>query len=137
VNNKNTSDLLIEFSVDALPSKEAFNPSGLTGITGTTSSFVYGGVPGEGRTGGFGSLEFAIAPIEGQSPAYEKAIFITSDAQGKYEIILLPGKYWIGSKGRALDPINYTSGSGFLAQVAVVKEGALSLIDISLVGFAP
>ena len=136
--NKNTNDFLIKFSVAAPVNREAPNPSGLTGITGTTSSGVISGIPGGGSTVGPGSIEFAIAPIEGQSPAYEKAIFVTSDAEGKYEIILAPGAYWIGAEGKALDPTNYASGAiGFLAKVAFVKEGTLILIDISQVGFAP
>ena len=111
-----------------------------SGIRGITSSFFSGGLPESGRAGGPTSLEFAIAPIEGEEPAYGKAIFITSDATGKYEIVLPPGKYWVGSKRKALspDPINYTSGAvGFVEQEVVVKEGAYTKVDISQFAAAP
>ncbi len=78
-------------------------------------------------------------PIEGDSPAYEKAIFVTSEADGTYKVVLPPGKYWIGPKGKAVDPVNYVvRASGvFSEKVAVVKEGAFTQIDLSLVGAAP
>src|SRR5207249_3295132 len=67
-----------------------------SGLTGTTSVIVRSGVPGGQTTGGPRSIEFAIAPIEGDRPAYQKAIFVKSDQQGKYEVALPPGTYWIG-----------------------------------------
>src|SRR6266699_5240915 len=73
-----------------------------SGLKGTTSAIVRSGVPGGQTTGGPRSIEFAIAPIEGDRPAYQKAIFVTRDQQGKYEVALPPGTYWIGPKAKAL-----------------------------------
>ena len=86
-----------------------------------------------------GSLEFAIAPIEGDITAYDKAIFVTSEADGTYKVVLPPGKYWIGPKGKALDPINYVVRASvlFSETVAVVKDGAFTQIDLSEVGILP
>ena len=78
-----------------------------SGIAGTTSSFVTGGMAPGRTTGGRRSLEFAIAPIEGDITAYDKAIFVISEADGTYRVVLPPGKYWIGPKGKAVDPVNY------------------------------
>ena len=109
-----------------------------TGITGTTSSFVVGGVVPEGRPGGPRSLKFAIAPFEDGDPSFDKASFVTSDAAGKYEVVLRPGEYWLGPAGKALDPANYSfSTVEFLPKMAVVKKGVFTVIDISEIGFAP
>lgn len=111
-----------------------------SGIMGTTRVGVISGVPGGESTVRPASLEFAIAPIEGKEPRYDKAIFITSDTEGKYEVFLPPGKYWIGSKVKASDPINYVTPESFAfseKSVVVVEESAFILVDLSRVGLAP
>jgi hypothetical protein len=109
-----------------------------SGINGTTSSMVQSGMRGGPTTGGPTSIEFAIAPFEGNQPAYHQAIFIKSGQQGNYEVALPPGKYWIGPKARALDPMNYVPGPmSFSEKVVVVTEGAFTHIDLSEVGYAP
>jgi len=109
-----------------------------SGLKGMTSAIVRSGVPGGQTTGGPRSMEFAIAPIEENRPAYHKAIFVKSDQQGNYEVALPPGKYWIGSKAEALDPVNYRPGVMVLSeQVTVVKEGEFTRIDLVEVGYAP
>ena len=109
-----------------------------SGIMGTTCSILLSGVPGGQNTGGPVSLEFAIAPIEGDSPGYDKAIFVTSDAVGKYKVDLAPGKYWIGPKWKARNPIDYATGAfGFVEKVAVVEEGTFTQIYLSLVAALP
>jgi hypothetical protein len=109
-----------------------------SGLKGTTSFIVRSGVPGGQTTGGPGSIEFAIVPIEGDKPAYQKAIFVKSDTQGNYEVALPPGAYWIGSKAKALDPVHYLPRAmGFPEQVAVVKEGGVTHIDLVVTGYAP
>src|SRR5712692_2759738 len=107
LNNKQTSTdrkAAVEAEKRAV---DAYN----SGLKGTTSSIVMGGVPGGQATGRPTSIEFAIAPIEGDKPAYDKAIFVESDRQGKYEVALPPGKYWIGPKAKALDPVHYRPGA--------------------------
>jgi hypothetical protein len=109
-----------------------------SGLKGMTSAIVRSGVPGGQTTGGPRSMEFAIAPIEENRPAYHKAIFVKSDQQGNYEVALPPGKYWIGPKAEALDPANYRPGAMVLSeQVTVVKEGEFTRIDLVEVGYAP
>ncbi len=50
-----------------------------SGIMGTTSFFMSGGAyPGRLTGGPGGPFEFAIAPMEGDSPAYDKALFVTA-----------------------------------------------------------
>jgi hypothetical protein len=113
---------------------EAYN----CGLTGTTSFVVMSGVPGGQSTGGPRSIEFAITPIEGDKPAYDKAIFVKSDYQGKYEVALPPGTYWIGPKAKALDPVNYRPRAVvFSEKLAVVKEGVFTHIDLVETGYAP
>ena len=109
-----------------------------SGLRGTTSSIVRSGIPGGQTTGGLRSVEFAIAPIEGDKPAYHKAIFLKSDQQGNYEVALPPGKYWIGPKAKALNPVNHRPGAILLSEeMAVVKEGEFTKIDLVEVGYAP
>jgi hypothetical protein len=108
------------------------------GLKGTTSSIVRSGIPGGQTTGGPQSIEFAIAPIEGDRPAYHHAIFVKSDPQGHYEVALPPGKYWIGPKAKALDPMHYRPGAVVLSEeVAVVNEGEFTRIDLVEIGYAP
>ena len=109
-----------------------------SGLKGTTSFIVRSGIPGGQTTGGPRSMEFAIAPIEGDKPAYDKAIFIKSDQKGNYEVALPPGKYWIGPKAKALNPVNHRPGAILLSEeMAVVKEGEFTKIDLVEVGYAP
>lgn len=109
-----------------------------SGLEGTTYSKVMSGVPGGATTGGPASIEFAIAPIENDSPSYKKAVFVKSAKDGKYKISLPPGKYWIGAKAKSLDPINYASGAfSFSEKIAVVEEGTFTQVDLFEVGYAP
>src|SRR5262245_45039333 len=87
-----------------------------SGLNGTTSSRVLGGVLGGQVTERPTSLEFAIAPIEGGNILYEKATFVASDGQGQYRVVLTPGTYWIGAKSKAMDPSNYRLGARVLAE---------------------
>jgi hypothetical protein len=109
-----------------------------SGLEGNTHSKVMSGVPGGPTTGGPASIEFAIAPIENDAPAYRKALFVKSDKAGKYKISLPPGKYWIGPKAKALDPINYAAGAfSFSEKIVVVEQGTFTHVDLSEVGYAP
>jgi hypothetical protein len=109
-----------------------------SGIRGTTSSIVKSGMPGGPTRGGPTAMEFAIAALEGGRPAYHRAILIKSDEHGKYEVPLPPGKYWIGPKAKALDPVNYVPNAiSFSERVVVVKEGTFTPVDLSAVGLAP
>jgi hypothetical protein len=102
---------------------------------------VMSGAEGGGTTEQAYSMEFAIAPVEDDSPVYSKAVFIKSDEQGKYEIALPPGKYWIGPKAKALDPKRYEEtvrGPLVLSEkVVVVIQGSYTNIDVIQVGSAP
>lgn len=109
-----------------------------SGLEGTAHSKVMSGVPGGPTTGGTASLEFAIAPIENDAPAYTKVLFVKSDRAGKYKISLSPGKYWIGPKAKASDPINYDPGPvSFSEKIVVVEPGTFTQVDLFEVRYAP
>ena len=109
-----------------------------SGIQGITKSIVMSGVPGGRNTERFLSIEFAIAPVTNGKPAYDKAIFLRSDHKGQYKISLAPGTYWIGPKAKALDPEGYTPpDSSFSEEIAIVKEGVFTQIDLSEIRYAP
>ena len=109
-----------------------------SGIKGTTRSVLVSGVPGGPTTGALDSVEFAVAPVDADKPVYEKAIFVTSDAQGAFAVPLQPGTYWLGSKAKALDPTRYVADSVVLSEtVVVVKEGAYVSVELVLTGYAP
>ena len=109
-----------------------------SGIRGTTTSTVMTGIPGGRNTERPMSIEFAIAPIAADDPVYHRAIFVRSDQYGKYGVALSPGRYWIGPKAKALDPVNYRpSATSFSEKVVIVKEGTFTQIDLSEVRYAP
>jgi hypothetical protein len=113
-----------------------------SGLRGTTTFMMLGGMPmginSVSPTAFPTSIEFAIAPMENDTPTFSKATFVKSDQQGKYEVVLFPGKYWVGPKAKALDPMNYTPGAvSFLEEVVIVKEGAFTQLDLQVIGYAP
>jgi hypothetical protein len=112
--------------------------AGNSGLEGTTSYVVVSGVPGRPNTRGPNTIEIAIAPIENNAPAYQKARFIKSDERGHYSVALPPGTYWVGPKAKALDPTHYHPTSTiFSEQQVVVKEGTFTHLDLVEVGYAP
>jgi hypothetical protein len=109
-----------------------------SGLEGNTHSKVMSGVPGGKTSVRPASVEFAVALVENDKPSYSRSIFIKSDEQGKFKISLPPGKYWLGPKGKALDPINYAPGSFSISEeLVVVRQGAFTKIDLFQVGYAP
>ena len=109
-----------------------------SGLEGTTRSLVMSGVPGGETTGGPASVEFAIAPLEGDKPSYAKAIFVKSDRDGKYRVALPPGKYWIGPKAKTQGPSNLAPPVAvFRETTAVVTKGAVTRLDLSEISYAP
>jgi len=112
-----------------------------SGLKGKTISIVYGGAEEARAIERTYSMEFAIAPVDDGSPVYEKAIIVKSDEQGKFEVDLPPGKYWIGPKKKALDPKKFESSAEgpiiFREKVAVVKKDKFTHVDVILEGYAP
>ena len=109
-----------------------------SGIRGTTTYVVVGGVAGRPPRGRLASLEFAVAPIEDDRPVYERAILVRSDDDGKYEVTLPPGRYWVGPKAKALGPANDRPRSViFSEKTVVVRDGAFTDVDLVQRGFAP
>lgn len=112
-----------------------------SGLKGKTIFRVFSGAEGGKTTERPRSMEFAIAPVEGDSPIYGKAIFIKSDDQGNYEVSLPPGTYWLGPKPKALDPKKFEKyGRGsvrFSEKVVVVKQGTFTHVDVLQESFAP
>jgi hypothetical protein len=109
-----------------------------SGITGTTRFEVVSGVRGGETTSRVASIEFAIAPVEGNTPAYAKARFVKSDAQGAFKVGLAPGTYWIGAKEKALDPARYSPRDlEFSEMTVVVRAGAFVTVVLAQTGYAP
>ena len=109
-----------------------------SGITGTTRFDVVSGVRGGDTTRRPASIEFAIAPVEGTTPVYSKAIFVKSDSQGAFKVNRPPGTYWIGAKEKALDPVGYTPREiEFSEMVVVVPAGAFVTVTVVQTGYAP
>lgn len=109
-----------------------------SGLEGTTHFKVMSGVPGGRTSVRLASIEFAIAPVENDKPSYSRSVFIKSDEQGNFKVSLPPGKYWLGPKGKALDPVNYAPASFSVSEeTVVVKQGTFTKIDLFQVGYAP
>ena len=133
-----TVAMFIAVGCSSLPETPAKKPAVNSGIEGTTSSLVIGGVAGSKPTGEPASIEFAIAPLEGDKPAFDRAIFVKSERDGKYRVALPPGKYWIGPKAQAQGATNFPPlDVEFRAKTAVVTEGALTHVDLSEIHLAP
>jgi len=109
-----------------------------SGIKGVTSSFIASGVPGGGLEGGPSSVEFAIAPIKDGSPEFSKSIFITSDEQGRYDVPLPSGNYWIGPKDKALNPETFDPGIvSFSEVITEVTKGIFTEVDLTQISYTP
>lgn len=109
-----------------------------SGLEGTTYLKVMSGVPGGRTSVRPTSIEFAIAPVENDKPSSGRSIVIKSNEQGNFKVSLPPGKYWLGPKGKALDPNNYVPGSSSVSEeIVVVEQGASTKIDVFQVGYAP
>ena len=109
-----------------------------SGLEGNTHSKIMSGVPGGLTSVRPASVEFAIAPVENDKPSYSRSVFIKSDEQGNFKVSLPPGKYWLGPKGKALDPVNYAPASFSVSEeTVVVKQGTFTRIDLFQVGYAP
>jgi hypothetical protein len=109
-----------------------------SGIRGWTIYRVHSGAEGGKTIESRHSMEFAIVPIAGDRPLFGKAIFVKSDEQGRFEIALAPGKYWIGPKKKALDPTGFVPGPiMFSERVMVISEGAFTDVEIFGESYAP
>jgi len=98
---------------------------------------VRSGIPGGPTTGGPDSVEFAIAPLLDDHPQYRNAIFVKSDPQGKYEVALPPGRYWVGPRAKALDPENYKPAAVTVSEEVVVVRDGFTELDLVAIGYAP
>ena len=109
-----------------------------SGITGTTRFEVVSGVRNGETTSRPASIEFAIAPVEGTTPAYAKALFVKSDAQGAFKVALAPGAYWIGAREKALDPERYSPRDMVFSEMVVVVPARTFLtVALTQTGYAP
>jgi hypothetical protein len=123
---------------DAVETEKYASDAYNSGLKGTTKTVVMSGVPGGQNTERPVSIEFAIAMVKDDKPEYHKAIFVRSDQNGQYKIALVPGRYWIGPKAKALDPVGYIpTDASFSEKMAVVKEGVFIQIDLSETRYAP
>jgi hypothetical protein len=99
---------------------------------------IVSGIPGGQIIADPASVEFAIAPVENDKPSYSRSIFIKSDDKGKFRVSLPPGKYWLGPRGKASDPTNYTPSSiSVPEQIVTVTQGSFTKVDIYQTGYAP
>ncbi len=123
---------------DAVETEKYASDTSNSGLKGTTKAVVMSGVPGGQNTERPVSIEFAITMVKDDKPEYHKAIFVRSDQNGQYKIALVPGRYWIGPKAKALDPIGYIpTDASFSEKIAIVKQGVFTQIDLSEFRYAP
>ena len=112
-----------------------------SGLHGTTTLRTFSGAEGGKTTERRVILEFAIAPIREDRPSYAEAVFVTSDAKGEFQVMLDPGVYWIGPRGKAEDPANFDGslrGSVVFAERRlVIQEGAFVEIELRQDAYAP
>jgi hypothetical protein len=109
-----------------------------SGIRGWTIYRVHSGAEGGKTIESRHSMEFAIVPIAGDSPVFGKAIFVKSDEQGRFEIALAPGTYWIGPKQKGLDPKGFLPGPIVFSEgVVVVREGVFTNVEVFGESYAP
>jgi hypothetical protein len=112
-----------------------------SGLRGTTTLRVFSGAEGGETTETRVSLEFAIAPVREDRLVYAEAVFVTSDAKGEFQVMLYPGVYWIGPRGKAEDPVNFDPSSrgaaAFAERRVVIQEGAFAEVELRQVFYAP
>ncbi len=107
-----------------------------SGITGTTRFEVVSGVRGGETTSRPASIEFAIAPVDGITPAYARALFVKSGAQGAFRVNLSP--YWIGASEKALDSKRYSPGEAVFSEMVVgVPAETFVTVALAQTGYAP
>jgi hypothetical protein len=109
-----------------------------SGLKGTTKLRVSGGAAGSKPKEKVMSVAFAIAPVAEGKPAYQQAVFVTSNDDGSYAVSLTPGKYWVGPPAKARAPENYMPGAvAVVEQIVVVQEQAWTHLDVLEIGNAP
>jgi len=55
-----------------------------------------------------------------------------------FQVELRPGRYWIGPKAKALDPIKYAPGPvEFSETVVEVKAGTFISVELVVTGYRP
>jgi hypothetical protein len=113
-------------------------PAEVSGLKGTTTHRVSGGAAGSKPKEKVMRVTFAVAPIVDNKPAYERAVFVTSNDDGSYSVSLPAGKYWIGSPAKARGPESYMPGAvEVVEQVVVVQEQTWTDVNVLEVGYAP
>ena len=96
------------------------------------------GVPGGATTSRPASIEFAIAPVQGDKPVYEKATLVKSDPQGTFTVDLPPGTYWLGAREKALNPSGSSPGGIEVSELTVVvPAGTFVSVTVVQTGYAP
>ena len=109
-----------------------------SGLKGTTKYRISGGAAGSKPKEKVMSVTFAIAPVVEDKPAYQQAVYVTSNDDGSYAVSLPPGKYWIGPPAKARAPENYLPGAiAVVERIVVVQEQAWTQLDVLQIGNAP
>ena len=117
---------------------EAGAQKGLPNLRVTTLFKVIGGMPDTETPSRKIRLEFAIAPMEGNRPLLDEARIVSSDENGEFEGYLAPGRYWIGPKGRALDPDRYDPGGSEIQQMILkIKTDGITRVNLLKIDYAP
>jgi hypothetical protein len=112
-----------------------------SGLQGRTIVRVYSGAEGGKTIERTSGMEFAVAPIEDDSPVYNKATFVKSDEQGMFKVALPPGRYWIGPKAKAVDPEHLEKSTRsplvFTEQFVTVNAGIFTQVEVLQEAYAP
>jgi hypothetical protein len=115
--------------------------TGNSGLQGRTIVRVYSGAEGGKTIERTSSMEFAVVPIEDDSPVYSKATFVKSNEQGMFKVALPPGRYWIGPKAKAVDPEHLERSTRsplvFIEQFATVNAGIFTQVEVLQEAYTP
>ena len=113
-----------------------------SGLKGRTIVIVGSGAEGGTPSRQTGSMAFAVVPIEGASAAFDAAKYVTSGADGSFNVALPSGQYRIVSIDEARNPNEFQHRRRRMpltlrTQTVVVHEGKFTDVEVVFVGEAP
>ena len=110
----------------------------MSDLTISTYSETVSGVAGAERRPLPVALKLTIAPMLNGSVSLTQALDVVSNSNGKLNISLAPGRYWVGARQQLEDPQQYGLSTSVIdAQVVELVPGQQTHIDVYNRGYAP